>query len=38
VLLGLQKKNDEIMKDKMVALNSIQQLDKHVTDTKKFNE
>ncbi|CAD8061474.1 unnamed protein product [Paramecium sonneborni] len=37
-LLDLQKQRDKIIKDKEVAINSIQQLDRHVTDTKKFNE
>ncbi|CAD8053515.1 unnamed protein product [Paramecium sonneborni] len=37
-LLDLQKQREKIIKDKEVAINSIQQLDRHVTDTKKFNE
>lgn len=37
-LLVLDKNNAEMLKDKEVAINSIQQLERHVHDTRKLNE
>ncbi|KAM3144477.1 hypothetical protein pb186bvf_003346 [Paramecium bursaria] len=35
---NLEKKNEEAIKEKQVAVNSINQLERHVIDTRKLNE